>query len=242
MSALSKTEGTPLYIQIRNSLHDDIVNHILLPGQRLPSEDELAAKFGVSRMTVRQGISDLIDEGLLYRRHGVGTFVAQPHIERDHTHLTNFVEMAKIEGLDLKIHLLTAEVVPAKLKVSRALALNEGDLVIRVKTLRFADQQPITVHDAYAPYKLFPQLLSADLETNHLWDIFESYGYRVKRAVQAIEAREAEGEIAQLLELEEGAPILYKERTVYLDDGTPVDFTYCFNRGDRYRLTVALDR
>lgn len=242
MSILNKTEGTPLYIQIRNSLHDDIMNRILLPGQRLPSEDELAVKFGVSRMTVRQGIADLIDEGLLYRRHGVGTFVAQPHIERDHTHLTNFVEMAKREGIDINIRLLASEVVPAKLKVARSLSLTEGDLVIRIETLRFADQQPITLHDAYVPYKLFPQLLTEDLGTNHLWDIFESYGYRVKRAVQAIEAREAEGEIARLLEIEEGAPILYKERTVYLDDGTPVDFTYCFNRGDRYRLTVALDR
>jgi GntR family transcriptional regulator len=92
------------------------------------------------------------------------------------------------------------------------------------------------------PYKLFPQLLQENLETSHLWDIFESYGKRVKRAVEILEAREADEELAGLLEMEEGAPILYKERTVFLDDGTPVDFTYCFNRGDRYRLTVVLDR
>ncbi len=239
---LNKAEGIPLYIQIRKSLHDDIVNQVLLPGQKLPSEDELAARFGVSRMTVRQGIADLIDEGLLYRRHGVGTFVAQPHIVRDHTHLTNFVEIAKKEGIDLKVRLLAAELLPAKLIVARALTLEEGDLVIRVKTLRFAEGAPITLHDSYVPYKLFPQLLQENLETNHLWDIFESYGRRVKRAVEIVEAREAEDEIAELLEMEAGAPVLYKERTVYLDDGTPVDFTFCFNRGDRYRLTVVLDR
>jgi GntR family transcriptional regulator len=242
MTILSKSEGIPLYKQIRESLHEDILKKILVPGQKLPSEDELAARFGVSRMTVRQGISDLIDEGLLYRRHGVGTFVAQIPVERDHTRLTNFVEIARKEGIDLKIRVLATEILPAKLKVTRSLSLEEEALVFRIKTLRFVSGLPITVHDTYVPYKLFPRLLQENLETNHLWDIVESYGYRVKRGVQRLEAREAGEEIARLLEVDAGAPILYKERTVYLDDGTPFDFTYCFNRGDRYRLTVVLDR
>jgi GntR family transcriptional regulator len=84
--------------------------------------------------------------------------------------------------------------------------------------------------------------LQEDLEANQLWDLFESYGSRVKRAIQRLEAREAEDEIARLLDVDEGAPILYKERTVFLDDGTPVEFTFCYNRGDRYKLTVTLDR
>jgi DNA-binding GntR family transcriptional regulator len=242
MAALTKTDGTPLYVQIRKSLRDDITNHALTPGQKIPSEDELATRFGVSRMTVRQGIADLIDEGLLYRRHGIGTFVAQPHFVRDHSRLTSFVETASEEGLDLAIRVLIADILPAKLKVARSLSLNEGDLVVRVKTLRNVEAQPITVHDAYVPYKLFPQLLQEDLESHHLWYYFESYGHHVKRAIQRVEAREADDEIAGLLEIDEGAPILYKERTVYLDDGTPAEFTYCYNRGDRYTLTVILNR
>lgn len=242
MTMLNKSDGIPLYIQIRRYLRDDIQNQVLAPGQKLPSEDELASRFGVSRMTVRQGISDLIDEGLLYRRHGVGTFVAQPHLDRDHTRLTSYLESARQDGLDVKIELLAAETLPAKLKVARALKIEEGDPVIEVKTLRFISGLPITIHDAYVPYKLFPQLLQEDLKNKHLWDIFESLGFRVKRAVQRLEAREAEEDIAALLGVDEGSPILYKERTVHLDDGTPVEFTYCFNRGDRYRLTVVLDR
>lgn len=242
MVVLSKTDGVPLYVQIRKSLRQDIVNKVLMPGQKIPSEDELAAQFGVSRMTVRQGISDLIDEGLLYRRHGVGTFVAQPHLERDHTRLTSFLESAKEEGLEVSVRVLIADILPAKLKVARSLSLNESDLVVRVKTLRYVAGFPVTVHDAYVPYKLFPQLLQEDLEANQLWDLFESYGSRVKRAIQRLEAREADDEIARLLDVDEGAPILYKERTVFLDDGTPVEFTFCYNRGDRYKLTVTLDR
>ncbi len=242
MTVLSKTDGVPLYVQIRNRLREDITSKVLLPGQKIPAEDELAARYGVSRMTVRQGISDLIDEGLLYRRHGIGTFVAQPHFVRDHTHLTSFVETATEEGLEINIRVLIADILPAKLKVARSLSLKEGDLVVRVKTLRYVESLPITVHDAYVPYKLFPQRLQEDLEAHHLWYFFETYGVRVKRAIQQVGAREADEEVAGLLEIDEGAPILYKERTVYLDDGTPVEFTYCYNRGDRYTLTVVLDR
>ncbi len=242
MSVLNKSEGIPLYTQIRKSLRDDIVNKVLIPGQKIPSEDELAVKFGVSRMTVRQGIADLIDEGLLYRRHGVGTFVAQPHFERDHSRLTSFVESAKEDGIDLDIRVLIADILPAKLKVAQSLSLQEGELVVRVKTLRFVEETPITVHDSYVPYKLFPQLLQEDLEAYHLWDIFDSYGFRVKRAVQKLEAREADEEVAELLQVDEGFPILYKERIVFLDNGTPVEFTYCYNRGDRYSLTIVLNR
>lgn len=245
MRELTRTEGIPLYVKIRESIRQQLAAGELVMGQKLPSEDELAAQFGVSRMTVRQGITDLIDEGLLYRRHGVGTFVAYPHVERDHTRLTNFFENSDAKGIKAKANVVALEVVTAKPKVVKALYLKEGDSVIRIKTLRYADDIPVTVHDAYIPNKLFAAIQDLDrqtLETQPLWSFFESCGYRVKSAVQKLEAREADEELARLMGIEEGAPILYKERTVYADDGTPVEFTYCYNRGDRYSLTVTLYR
>src|SRR5512143_1450273 len=124
MAVLNKTDGIPLYIQIRKYLYDSIVKNDLVPGQRLPSEDELAAQFGVSRMTARQGVSDLIDEGLLYRRRGIGTFVAQFHVERDHNRLTSFFDTTKAEEeeFEFEFRLLCREVVPAKLMIVKALA------------------------------------------------------------------------------------------------------------------------
>jgi GntR family transcriptional regulator len=242
MNTISRVEGIPRYVKIRESLREEILAKRLLPGLKLPSEDELAVQFGVSRMTVRQGISDLLDEGVLYRKHGVGTFVAQPHVSRDHTRLTNFFETSKANHIEATVRLLIADILPARLKIAKGLSLKEGDLVIRIKTLRLADGIPVTVHDAYVPYKLFPQLLQEDLEARHLWDYMEQYGYSVKWAVQRLEAHEADEEIAALLDIEEGAPILFKERTVYVEDGTAVEFTYCYNRGDRYSLTVTLSR
>ena len=242
MNSLNKIEGVPLYIRIRESLRAEIQTKHLEPGQKISSEDEMAVQFGVSRMTVRQGISDLLDEGILYRKHGVGTFVAQPQVSRDHTGLTNFFESAQINHVDAVMRLLVVDVQPVRLKMAKALGLKEGELVIRIKTLRLADGIPVTVHDAHVPYKLFPQLLQEDLEAHHIWDYMERYGYSVKRAIQRLEAHEADEEVSRLLEIEVGSPVLYKERTVYAEDGTPVEFTYCYNRGDRYSLTVTLTR
>jgi GntR family transcriptional regulator len=242
MTEFVRTEGMPVYVQIRESLRAEILGGILKRGEQLPSENELAIKFKVSRMTIRESIEDLVDEGLLYRRHGVGTFVAYPHLQRDHTRLTSFFDKAENEGVQVQAQLLKLEVIPAKPRVAEALDIPVGSHVIRVKTLRCANGVPITVHDAYMPHKLFPTLVNENLEVQHLWTLFEKAGYRVKRAIQKLEAREASKDVANLMKIREGAPILFKERTVYADDGTPVEFTYCYNRGDIYSLTVALER
>ena len=242
MAEFVRTDGVPIYIQIRESLRAEIMKGQLKRGEQLPSENELAARYNVSRMTMRQSIEDLVDEGLLYRRHGVGTFVAYPHLQRDHTRLTSFFDKAENEGVKVQAKLLSLEVIPATPKVAEALDIPAGSQVIRVKTLRYADGAPITVHDAHIPHKLFPNLVNENLEVQHLWTLFEKSGYRVRRAVQKLEAREASKEVAHLMKIKEGAPVLFKERTVYADDGTPIEFTYCYNRGDLYSLTVALER
>ena len=242
MVELLRTPGPPIYIQIREALRAEITGGRLKRGEQLPSENKLAARFNVSRMTIRESTEDLVSEGLLYRRHGVGTFVAFPHLQRDHTKLTSFFDEAEDEGVAVQVKLLGLKVIPATPKVAEALDIPAGGHVIRVKTLCYVDGVPITVHDAHMPYGLFAGLVNENLEVQHLWRLFEKAGYRVKRAVQKLEAREASKDVASLMKVKEGAPVLFKERTVYADDGTPVEFTYCYNRGDIYSLTVALER
>ena len=143
MAEFVRADGVPIYIQIRESLRADITGGTLKRGEQLPSENELAAKYSVSRMTIRQSIEELVDEGLLYRRHGIGTFVAFPHLQRDHTRLTNFFDKAESEGVKVQVKLLSLDVIPAAPRVAEALDLPEGSQVIRVKTLRYADGEPV---------------------------------------------------------------------------------------------------
>lgn len=242
MAVLSKTDGVALYVQVRESLRDQIVSRMLKPGEKLPAEDELAVEFGVSRMTIRQGLSDLIDEGILYRRRGVGTFVSQLHIERDHNRLSSFFDSAAAEGFVAEIKVLKQEAIPAKLIVAKALGLKEGEPVIYIRTLSLADSLPIALHDEYVPYKLCPDLLFEDLTTKLSWEAVEEFGFPIKHAVQKVEAIPVDEEIAFLLGTEEGAPVLYKQRTIFTIDGTPVEFALCYNLGDRYSLTMTLTR
>ncbi len=242
MSMLADADGVALYVRIRETLREEIETGALKPGDKLPSEDELATRFGVSRMTLRNSISELIDEGLIYRRRGVGTFVSRPHIERDHNRLSTFFDSAVSEGFDAEVRVLRQDVVESRPTVARELGLAVGDPVIYIRTLRLADGAPITLHDEFVPHRLCPQLLHEDVRSKMSWQALEHHGHRIKRAVQRIEAISAEGEVAQLLEMEEGEPVLYKRRTVFAADGTPVEFAFCYNRGDRYSVNMTLTR
>ncbi len=239
---LDKTDGVALYIQIRDTLREQIMTGVLKPGEKLPSEDDLAARFGVSRMTVRRGISDLVDMGMLYRRRGVGTIVSQFHLERDHNRLADFFETARAEGFEPEVRLLGKEVVPAKLAIAEALGLQESEPLIRIQTLRLANGVPITLYEEYVPYKLCPMLLTEDMRNRAAWQVLEEQGFAIKFAVQRLEARLADARTAALLNIEEDAPILFKNRVIYIEDGTPVELIHCHNNGNLYSSKMTLVR
>ncbi len=235
-----RAHGVPVYIQIRDALRSEIMGGSLRHGQQLPTENELAAQFNVSRMTIRGSIEGLVSEGLLYRRQGVGTFVAGPRLHRDRSRPTSLSD--EEDGKDVRVSVLEIKVIPASARVATALDSPQGSHVIRIKTLRYTHGTPVTVETAHILYRLFPGVLNENLEVTHLWTLLEKAGVRVGRAIQRVEAREASKSIARLMGISEGAPVLFQESTLYADDGTPVEFSYCYNRGDLYSLTVGLER
>jgi len=240
---LSKIPGVPLYVQIRETMRHRIAEGAYAPGEKIPSENELGARYGVSRMTVRKAIRDLIREGLLYRSHGVGTFVTQVHIDRDHTRLTDFFGEAEEQGLQASARLLNQEILRADSEIAEALALEEGDSVIKIESLRSLDGEIITLHHAYIPERLAPDIPAEALANHSIWILIERLtGLRVKRAMEKLEAMLADEEKARRLQVEEGAPLLYKERVIFAEDGTPLEYERCYNRGDRYTCNVLLHR
>ncbi len=242
MNHLDNLTGIPQYIRIRESIRERIKNGSLNRGEKLPPEEELAASYGVSRMTLRQSLSDLIEEGLLYRKHGVGTFVALQHFARDHSYLRNFFETSKENGLEVDEQLLKVETIPARFQISKALQLSEGDPVVCLKTLRIVEGNPVTIHEAYFSSDKFPGFMEGDIAScsRNLLAYYESCGYKVRRGVQKLEARSADNDIALTLQVEDGAPILYKQRVLYTEEGIPVEFLHCYNRGDLYSVTFNL--
>lgn len=242
MNQQSSLNSAPQYIRIREDLREQINSGQLRRGEKLLPEEELAVSYGVSRMTLRQSLTDLVDEGLLYRKHGVGNFVALQHYARDHSYLQNFFETSRKDGLSVEEKILDRGVLPSRFQVARALNLREGEKVVRLKTLRIVEGNPVTIHEAFFSYEKFSDFLENDVETlsKDLLAYYGSGGFKVKRGIQRLEARLAGTDVAALLEVEEGSPILYKERTLYTEEGIPVEFLFCHNRGDLYSVTFNL--
>lgn len=239
------TRGVPRYVQAREMLTDQIKSGELPSGEKLPSEQELAIRFGVSRMTIRKSLDDLVDAGLIYRRHGIGTFVSKSTFERNHTHVTDFFSTCKMEGRVPKSIVLEKRIVPASEKIARCLNIETGDQLILITTLRSVDDAPITYHEAYLPVRYFPDLVLAEkddlsLDKQHVWQLVEQKGHTMANIVEKLEARIADDHLAKLLEVDAGSPILYGERVLFSDEGMPLKYAECFNRGDRYSLSVVL--
>lgn len=193
-------------------------------------------------MTIRRAIADLTDEGLLYRSHGVGTFVTRPQLIRDHSRLTDFLEDPTIGDMEPQVQVLSIKVAPASANVAHALALPEGEAVICVETLRSLDAIPVTLSREYTARRLMPERSDKDLGSHALWAVYERNGWKISRAIEKLEARPAPQKCADMLQVKVGTPALYKERTVFAEDGTPIDYQECYSRGDKYTCTVVLRR
>jgi GntR family transcriptional regulator len=233
--------GLPRYAEIREVLRQEIAQGHFKPGEKIPPEEELSLQYQASRMTIRRSIADLIAEGSLYRRRGVGTFVAQRQINRDHVRLTSFFEEATALGMEAHAQILSHREIAADVHLADALNIGVGDPVIRVESLRTLDGEPVTIQHDYLPKRLFPDLRGEDLLLQASWKIYER-NVRIKQALEKLQARAATTSQARLLKTRKGAPLLYKERVVFAEDGTPVAYVECWNRGDKYTCRVLLTR
>lgn len=231
----------PMYYQIRSRLLEAIENGQLKAGDRVPSERELTERFGVSRMTARQAVSELETQGYLYRIQGKGTFVAAPKLDQPLVGLTSFSEDMRRRGMVPGARVLAAELQPAGVLVARTLGLNETAQVLRVERLRLADGEPMALETAYVPADRCPGLLDLTLEDQSLYAILRAhFGLHLVRAAQRLEAVAANAYEAGVLHVHEGTPLLLLERVSRDEADTPVEYVRSLYRGDRYRFVTEL--
>ena len=243
MNSLSHISGIPLYIQIREKLRQDISHGLLLPGQKIPSEDQLAKQFGVSRMTIRQSLADLFSEGLLHKQHGVGTYVSHVRIAANYTRMTSFTQDALAQGKNPSSELIDIKKSVVGEEIAKLLAIHKGDIVVCLKRLRKINEHPVAIQISQVPEKICPpELENYDWSRQSLFELLEAHGHRLNRAIETINARLADKEQAKLLGLHIGDPLLYIERITFGDNGMPVEFVEMYNRPDSYRCTITLTR
>jgi GntR family transcriptional regulator len=238
------TQGpTPLYHQLRQIVRSEIERGGYQPGYRLPTESELIRRYGVSRITVRQALDELEAEGLIVRRHGKGTYVAEKRVEQDLVRLTDFVEDMEMAGLAPSSRVLAFTREPASRVVAAALALSPAEEVVRVDRLRLANGRPIACDTTRLPLR-FGMLISEDMLANEtIYHILETrYAIPVEEGTFHITAATASPEQVGLLEVAPHSALLLIERISFTTGNMPVYVQERYYRPDRVTYRVALHR
>jgi GntR family transcriptional regulator len=221
----------PAHKRIRDDLVAEIESGVLGERDRIPGEVDLAARYGVTRMTVRQALNNLVHDGLLVRRRGVGTFVAENAARRRNmSRLTGFTEDMRSSGRTVETRMLAQRIIPAAADVAEALELSPGVHVTHVGRLRVVDGTPVIVQHSWVPYDLCPDLWGEPLADDSLYATLRAYGIVLRRADQRIAAVSAPKEHASPLEVPARAPLLRVERVTLDDRNVPVELARSWMR------------
>ncbi|WBB80343.1 GntR family transcriptional regulator [Micromonospora sp. WMMD882] len=230
--------STPKHVAITKALREQCRE--LPVGARLPAEKELAARFEVSRMTVRQALDALANDGRVERVPGLGTFVRRPTVAMG-PNLTSFSEDMRARGLRPTSRLIAIEEIAAAGDVAADLAVEAGAPVIRLERLRFADDEPMCLEDAYLPARFQRVLDDADLEQS-LHEALAAAGVVMSSARRLVRAVPAPSRDARLLGLAEHAPALEIVDVFYDANRRPAHRSRSRYRHDRYEVRSDLFR
>jgi GntR family transcriptional regulator len=237
----SQSSPVPKYFQLRETLLERINAGRWPAGTAIPTEPELCKEFGVSRITVRRAISDLVHEGKLYTIQGKGTFIARPKLdERFVQRAFGFYEDMELQGQQLTTQILLQEVLPAPEVAAAHLEIPAGSPVHILIRLRSVQDEKILVSTTYIPESLCPDLVNDELSSVSLYRWFQTrYGLTVARAERNLEAVSAREREARLLDIPLHSPLLRLESVVYLPNGKPLEYSNTLHRGDRTRVHIS---
>ncbi|PCK19863.1 phosphonate metabolism transcriptional regulator PhnF [Bacillus pumilus] len=239
---IDKQSPIPMYHQIMENLKKQIEDGTLAPDTLIPSEREYAERFGISRMTVRQALSNLVNEGYLYREKGKGTFVSRKKFEQPLQGLTSFTEDMRQRGLKASSQLIDFKRIACPEHLRPALQLSNSEPVYELKRIRLANDEPMAIETSYIP-KIFAGDLTKAHLTGSLYEYIENNtGLAIAHAKQELEANVASKDEAHLLSISTGAPVLSITRTTYLQNDLPFEFVLSVYRGDRYKLIHTMER
>lgn len=236
-------DPVPLYARLEADIANEIVDGRLPTGSQLPTENELIARFEVSRTTVRKAIQNLAERGLVEIRRGRGTFVVLPKITQELTELTGFVEDMEARGHTPTARLLDCKIVAADEDVARQLALPPGSGVMRIERVRLANGIAISFDETYLPVEIGEKVVAHDLEAEPIFTLLEQrYNIPLTEADYRLEAAAAGTVVAAALGVAVGSPVFLIERTSFSIGNRPIDYEKLHYRSDLIRFSTRLVR
>jgi len=234
------TPPLPKYHRVKEIILARIADGTWPPGSLLPAEPGLCREFGVSRITVRKAISDLVHEGKIQTVQGKGTFVAKPKVgERFVQRAFGIFDDMEQRGLRLTTEVLRQEVIRAPDEIAASLGLRLGERVHVIVRLRSVEGEKILISTTYIPEVLCPGLAHEDLSTGSLFRLLrDRYGIKIGRGERSLEAVAADQWSAYRLELALASPLLRLDSKAYLPDGRAFEYSRTLQRGDRARVDL----
>ncbi|MAL99211.1 GntR family transcriptional regulator [Hydrocarboniclastica marina] len=232
----------PLYVQIRSTLRQRILEGTYVPHQRLPSESELMAAFGVSRITIRQALRDLHNEGLIFSAQGKGSFVSKPKAVQNVQRLEGFGEAMAAQGHEAVARLLSIQERKPPKAAAAAFELQSGDSVVEVKRVRYLNRNPVSLDISYFPTDIGRRLFGCDLSGDIFPMLENLFAISLGAADIGIESTLADDETQHHLNLKAGEAVLRVERLTYSRAGRPIDFEYLSFRGDSFKYQFRVER
>jgi len=243
MAELLPLSPVPLYSQLKEVLRTRILDGTYPPLSRMPSEAELGKAFDVSRITVRQALGDLQKEGLIFKIHGKGTFVAKPKAFQNVSTLQGLGESMSQRGYEVINRLRSFKTVPANAQVAARLQVAEGENVVQIKRARLVNRELVSLEITWLPEVVGKRLEKADLVSRDIFLILENdCALPLGHADLAIDAILADAELARALEVQEGSPVMRIERLTHTADGAPLDYEHLYYRGDAFQYRLRIDR
>ncbi|NLL62959.1 MAG: GntR family transcriptional regulator [Ruminococcaceae bacterium] len=237
MKAKFKRESSePLYVQIKKDLHYKIEDGIYSVGNKIPSEPELCQKYDVSRITVRKAILELEEEGLLEKKQGKGTFVRLPSSKKKISQINSFHETCNWQNKTASSKVINARETNATAKDIEGLELTDNSKIIEITRLRLADDIPVILEINHFTTG-FTYLLEYNL-SGSLYVLLRSFGIEPNQASRELSLISATEEMASLLKVDVGSPLIFLYEVIYDQKGRPLHTSYQYIRGDLFTLKM----
>ncbi|GLC31867.1 GntR family transcriptional regulator [Clostridium omnivorum] len=237
---LDKNSSVPIYVQLEEVVKDKIKNREYLPGEELPTERELTELYGVSRMTIRQVITNLVHKGILYRIPGKGAFVSKEVIEKK-LEIESFSEDMRKRGLVPGSKVIEFEKVEPSDEIREKLKLPKGEQIYLLNRLRLADDEPMAIEYCYLPEKFFPNIIKYNMVHCSLYTIMkEEYNIHFNYMKQSLKAANLNKKEAEMLLGKPKGVGLVSERLMYNIEEVPIEFTKTIYNAERYTFNMVL--
>ncbi|MFC7395462.1 GntR family transcriptional regulator [Scopulibacillus cellulosilyticus] len=236
---INSNNNIPLYQQYAEKFRQMILNKEISVGERFPAEIDLAEKYGVARITIRKAINELVQDDLLVRKRGKGTFVAEPKIERKLVNVASFTERMQSRGIRAGARCIDVKVINADDKLSKKLRIPKKSEVVELVRLRLSNNVPVALERSYLPSEAYPGIEKENLEDNSLYQILESkYQTRPGHSSKTLELTRATSLEAKLLKTSVGSPLFLMISTVFTEENQVMEYVEILFLGDRFRFQV----